>query len=549
MKRIICVVVFAFCVWPGAAAEPGESVAVIYNTRMPESKTVAEHYATVRHVPKNQIFGLDLPTTESISRADYRAQLEVPLLDRLLKAKLLELTSKPRPKVIPPDYSPVIGARIRYIVLCYGVPLKIARDPSLNEAGAEKLRPELQRNEAAVDTELALLPLAQDAYQRTGFVPNPFYGATNGGAFDPTNSLFMVSRLDGPSVEIALHLVDKAVQAESNGFWGRAYIDTRGITNGEYKVGDDWLRTAALIVGRLGFDTTVDTAPQTFPDGFPMSQIAIYAGWYDGEVSGPFTRPTVEFMPGAFAYHLHSFNATTIRSATSHWTGPLLAKGVTITFGSVEEPYLSGTPNPAVFLERLIWNRFTFGEAAYAAQPVLSWQTTVIGDPLYRPYAEAPDKLHYRLEASTNKMTDWSYARLMNVKRVSGASTVDELLNQLEGVPMLKSSAVLQEQLGDLLQVKKKLSAAAEAYTKAAKLSTSPLQKVRLLLTIGELQTLLAREQEAYDAYKELVVVAPDYPKLGQVYAKLASLARTLHKTNEVEKFEAEAKRLSASGK
>jgi hypothetical protein len=31
-------------------------------------------------------------------------------------------------------------------------------------------------------------------------------------------------------------------------------------------------------------------------------------------------------------------------------------------------------------------NGYTFGEAAWAAQPVLSWQTTVIGDPLYRPF-------------------------------------------------------------------------------------------------------------------------------------------------------------------
>ncbi len=43
--------------------------------------------------------------------------------------------------------------------------------------------------------------------------------------------------------------------------------------------------------------------------------------------SGPFTLPKVEFMPGAFAYHLHSFSAFTIRSTTRNWCGPLLAKG------------------------------------------------------------------------------------------------------------------------------------------------------------------------------------------------------------------------------
>jgi hypothetical protein len=50
--------------------------------------------------------------------------------------------------------------------------------------------------------------------------------------------------------------------------------------------------------------------------------------------------------------------------------------------GCVHEPYLSCTPQLPVFAARLIYDRMTFGEAAYAAQPVLSWQTTVVGDPL-----------------------------------------------------------------------------------------------------------------------------------------------------------------------
>ena len=33
----------------------------------------------------------------------------------------------------------------------------------------------------------------------------------------------------------------------------------------------------------------------------------------------------------------------------------------------------------------------TFGDAAYYAEPVLSWQTTFVGDPLYRPFALALD--------------------------------------------------------------------------------------------------------------------------------------------------------------
>ena len=120
-----------------------------------------------------------------------------------------------------------------------------------------------------------------------------------------------------------------------------------------------------------------------------MSHIAIYAGWYASDVNGPFALPKVEFMPGAFAYHLHSFSADTLRSTTANWCGPLLAKGATCTMGCVYEPYLAATPNIAFFLQAL-FNGYTFGEAAWAAQAALSWQTTVIGDPLYRPFGKPP---------------------------------------------------------------------------------------------------------------------------------------------------------------
>ena len=86
---------------------------------------------------------------------------------------------------------------------------------------------------------------------------------------------------------------------------GAAYFDARGITDPRYKVGDEWILTGAELFRRLGFDTVVDKNPETFPADFPMSQIAIYAGWYSGNADGPFAQPVVEFiLPGAFAYHL-----------------------------------------------------------------------------------------------------------------------------------------------------------------------------------------------------------------------------------------------------
>ena len=55
----------------------------------------------------------------------------------------------------------VAKSKIRYAVLCYGVPLKIAPDPDLHEARIPINPAEFRRNEAAVDSELAWLPLIE----------------------------------------------------------------------------------------------------------------------------------------------------------------------------------------------------------------------------------------------------------------------------------------------------------------------------------------------------------------------------------------------------
>src|SRR5207249_1584845 len=67
----------------------GDEVVVVYNTRVPESKGVAEHYAEVRQVPPAQVLGFDLPGIETISRTDYRDRLEKPLAKALRDKKLL----------------------------------------------------------------------------------------------------------------------------------------------------------------------------------------------------------------------------------------------------------------------------------------------------------------------------------------------------------------------------------------------------------------------------------------------------------------------------
>jgi uncharacterized protein (TIGR03790 family) len=530
------------------AATGGESVVVVYNKNLPESKKLAEYYAEKRAVPSSQLFGVDVTAiSESMSRAEFQDKLQNPLFNWLVKQKLFTRNPK-KPQKSDPQYRPIIGAKIRYIVLCYGVPLTIARDNAWKEETPDKMIDVLRgRNEAAVDADLALLPVSQNSFLLTGPQANPFYLGTNGAALHPTNGIVMVTRLDGPSVDIARGLVDKALQAETNGLWGRAYFDARGITPNDpalkdFKVGDDWMKGAAVMTRRMGFDTVLDENESTFSAGFPMSHVAFYAGWYDLHASGPFARREVEFMPGAFAYHLHSLSARTVRSANQHWCGPLLANGATITMGSVDEPYLSGTPNIAAFVERLVYRRWKFGEAAYICQGTLSWQTTVIGDPLYQPFAQPPEVVHFKLERERNPLIEWSHMRVVGLNLATGLGA-DELIKYLKDIPLTTNSAVLMQQLGDLQRGLLQLSEARDSYDKALKLRPSPQQKIRLLLTIAELETERGRDQAALDAYKQIVVGTPDYPG-AFVYERLAALSRKLGKNDDAKKFTQQAELL-----
>jgi uncharacterized protein (TIGR03790 family) len=511
------------------AAESGDLAVVIYNSNLPDSKAVARHYADKRGVPGTQVFGFDLPASEAITRAEFRDKLQKPLLATLQKAKLFTFEAPTNGPGRDDRSWKLARAKIRYAVLCYGVPLKIQGDSTLSEAGSEKVRAEMRRNEAAVDSELALLPIFHSSPHLFGPYSNRAYMATNGGALHPTNGILMVARLDGPSASIARGLVDKALQVERDGLWGRAYFDSRGLTNGPYKIGDDWMRGSAEIARRVGFETVLDTNAETFSASFPMSHIALYAGWYDGNVSGPFARSKVEFMPGAIAYHLHSYSAASIRTPSAHWVGPLLDRGVTATMGCVEEPYLEGTPDLPVFFSRLMLLGFSFGEAAYAAQGSLSWQTTVVGDPLYRPFAHQPPQLHAELSARESKLIEWSILRAINQNMALGEAPA-QYVEFLQKIAATTNSAVLLEKLGGLFSSVGQPEAAVKSYQRSLEQGPSPQQQIRLMLAIGAAFEGLGRTEEAYTTYQRFVKSFPEFPELGTIYKKLTSLADRLGK-------------------
>jgi tetratricopeptide (TPR) repeat protein len=230
-----------------------------------------------------------------------------------------------------------------------------------------------------------------------------------------------------------------------------------------------------------------------------------------------------------------------------------LAKGVTATMGCVDEPYLEGTPDIAMFMGRFVMLGFTFGEAACASQSVLSWQTTVVGDPLYRPFGRKHSEeqigarfqdLHLELLARRSKLIEWSHLQVVNLNLASGYPP-GEAINYLEQEPTTRQSAILMEKLADIFYDRGKLGDAIRTYEDALKLEASPQQRVRIVLNLAGLLALYTREQQALDLYQQLLKDSPDYPDQLGIYQKMLVLAKNLKKTGDQQKIQEEINRLS----
>jgi uncharacterized protein (TIGR03790 family) len=363
---------------PVASNPDAEATLVIFNEKDPESRELASFYAAQRGIPKAQVLGLTCPLSEEISRADYDRTIAEPLRRAF--------TSNFWWKLREPD--PVLGSvlsnKIRFVALMRGIPLKIAAAAGYPGDKATGESPIGTRNEAAVDSELAALGFFTRVI--SGALNNPYYRSFTSIRDARRPELMLVCRLDAPTAGMVRQMILDSLAAEREGLVGLAYVDARGIDSGAYREGDEWMLAAAATARRKGMPVILDNGPELFPESFPMRQAAIYYGWYAGDVVGPFTRPGFRFARGAVAVHLHSFSANTVHDPQRNWVAPLIYSGAAATLGNVYEPYLTLTPHLDVFHDRLCAG-LTFAEAAYMSQRVLSWMTTCVGDPLYRPFA------------------------------------------------------------------------------------------------------------------------------------------------------------------
>jgi len=397
----ISIVIALACCRAALALEPNQ-ILVVANTEQAASMSLARYYCKMRGIPPANVIPVSVGAQlrDSISRADYDQRLAGPIRRTFAAAKVL--------------------SQIDCLVMTYGIPYKVGpREPLRGfDAQLAKLRQTLQeekdeiaqleqkgetdslvrqgrqlrvaqiqaeidritgtQTDASVDSELSLA--LSGNYELYRWQPNLL--RTVGP--HPFKTL-MISRLDGPSYNIAKGLIDKALAAEQKGLAGNACIDSRGLSQKDlYGHYDQSLRDLAVLT-RLQTTLTIrqeETGALFAPGSCP--QTALYCGWYSvGKYVDAF-----DFVEGAVGFHIASFEAASLHDPNStQWCPAMLADGITATLGPVNEPYLHAFPEPSAFFGALFDGQCLV-EAYYHALPFNSWQMLLIGDPLYRPFAK-----------------------------------------------------------------------------------------------------------------------------------------------------------------
>lgn len=381
---LLLFILFAACNRLPAQETRPEAAAtlVVFNSRDPLSEQLAQYYAKRRHIPADQVVGLDCPVDETIGRNEYDATIAEPLRKIFSDRGWWKLNR------ISDTGTRMEKNKIRFVALIRGMPLRISQTAGYagDKPGAQ---PEFAaKNEASVDSELACLGF----FTRTisGPLGNPYYRNFMRIADANLPQLMLVCRLDAITGETVRRMIDDSIEAEQKGVWGFAYIDSRNIKEGGLAEGDTWLLHLAEEAKKSGIPVIQESGPELFPDNYPMRYTAFYYGWYAENICGPFLNPGFRFSKGAVACHIHSFSASTLRDPARTWAGPLLERGAVAVLGNVYEPFLALTANLDIFHERL-HDGFTFAESAYMSVRVVSWMNTCIGDPLYRPFKAVPD--------------------------------------------------------------------------------------------------------------------------------------------------------------
>jgi len=483
-----------------AAEQPlAASTIIVYNKAALDSAELARFYAQRRGIASDHIVGLTCSTDEEITREEFDSNIAGPLREIFKTRNWWTMHETAEQRTV------LTATSIRFVAVIKGVPLKIKPTSGPYPGDQPASGPVSDHNEASVDSELAVL--GSFSRQISGPMRNPYFQS-----FKPIGELdnpvlLLVCRLDAPNAETVRRMIVDSIATEKKGLWGRAYVDGMHETAAGYAIGEQWLAEIPVQLRKVGVPVVYDNSPAIFPDGYPMTDCALYYGWRTEKAAGPFAQSEFRFLPGAVAVHIHSFTAMTLRDPNANWVGPLLAKGAAASMGNVYEPYLQLTPHLDIFNDRLL-HGFTFAESAYMSVRVLSWMSVMVGDPLYRPYAswlqiEVPS-------ASAKRGTDWKIYHEFAVKNITRpAAEFRDLTWQTatssHNCSMMEDVARMEEREGSLAAATSHLERARTCYRNGDDV-------LRVTLAEADAWTKQNDPKKALELVRDALQNAPDAP-------------------------------------
>jgi uncharacterized protein (TIGR03790 family) len=379
------------CATPNAKSEAlVDRVLVLENLDSPVSSQIVKHYMAKRgakkvlqiHCPDSAINAAN----ETLPFEAFRESIEKPL-----KAYLAN------------------DPKIDFIVLTKGIPIRLTGAP----VGLLNKQPSLDSYIAALDyfdrPNSLKVVIDEGGWKGNCFVNNFFNSnerfshATHGG--------YLVTRLDGYTVEAAMALVDSSVASDGKKPTGIILLDASvgaeasdiakvpqspikdGQTNMEIisNLGvKDWnadLLAAGAMLQKSGEPVELE---QTEAYVGNKQDLMGYASWgsNDAKFSAE-SYKSIKFAPGGIAETAVSTSGRTFlaTSGGQSLVADLIDSRVTGVKGYCDEPFLPAIASPTILFDRYTQG-WTLAESFYAASRFVGWEDIVIGDPLAMPYAK-----------------------------------------------------------------------------------------------------------------------------------------------------------------
>ena len=465
---------------PLARAQSPENVAVIINDNSPDSQKIGLAYAAARSIPDSNIFRIRTVLTDNVDRSIYNQTIESPIGNAIVRARLQD--------------------RLLYIVLTKGVPLRI--DGTSGTEGTV----------ASVDSELTLLyrRMTGQLVRLEGAITNPYFlgdqAMSDAKPFSHgAHDIFLVSRLDGFTVDDVLRLIDRGVSPQKS---GRVVLDQRDALVD--RTGDTWLELASTRLREVGYEGEVvlERTPKPARSG---TDVLGYFSWGSTDPQNRVRSFGMSFAPGAIASTIVGSGARTFREPPATWVptgdpvnraswyagspeslvGDLIREGVTGAAGYVSQPILSATIRPQILFPAYV-NGFSLVEAFYLAMPAIGWQTVVVGDPLCAPF-RTQTLSRSDLEAGVDDVTE--LPSLFSRRKADAAMKVSPGIPERAVVLTLRAETLASR--GDSPGA---LNAIAEALQEAPRF-------VAPMVLSAALHEALGRRDDAIDTYKRILEI------------------------------------------